>query len=318
MRRIKPPEKIPTLIYVADDNFTFHPSQEDLFMNATFRSWAQSVWSSNKTGPFSIATGNAAAWLPFRVISSRWAEIASNLSSQDHGAYLPADTHPSVVAGYKAQLGSYAAALRGNNTAFYNAIISGGSMNGALVDLHSLSRGTVNIDPTDPEGREPIVDYRTLSNPLDTALMVDMLRFTRRYYLNTTINKGFAPRENMPGDQVQSDADLASYLADSLSPTEFHPVGTCAMLPKELGGVVDEHLRVYGVKSLRIVDGSIMPTLPGANTCQTVYAVAEKVRRMGVLPSEDSSANEKRRLPISSRRTGMHCLAKGLGRDTGR
>ncbi|KLU87079.1 hypothetical protein MAPG_06084 [Magnaporthiopsis poae ATCC 64411] len=48
------------------------------------------------------------------------------------------------------------------------------------------------------------------------------------------------------------------------------------MLPRELGGVVDQQLKVYGVKKLRIVDGSIMPTLPGANTCQTVYAVAEK------------------------------------------
>jgi Choline dehydrogenase and related flavoproteins len=50
------------------------------------------------------------------------------------------------------------------------------------------------------------------------------------------------------------------------------------MLPRELGGVVDEELRVYGVTGLRVVDASIMPTLPGANTCQTVYAIAEKVR----------------------------------------
>lgn len=49
------------------------------------------------------------------------------------------------------------------------------------------------------------------------------------------------------------------------------------MLPREFGGVVDEELRVYGVTGLRVVDASIMPTLPGGNTCQTVYAVAEKV-----------------------------------------
>ncbi|KAH8895511.1 alcohol oxidase [Thozetella sp. PMI_491] len=263
------------------DNFTYRPSQDDLFQNATFRSWAQSVWSANKTGPYSIATGNAAAWLPFRVISPRWEEVAANLASQDHGAYLPADTHSTVVAGYKEQMKSFARALRGNNTAFYNAVISGGSTSGALVDLHPLSRGTVNVNPKDPEGSEPIVDYRTLSNPIDTTLMVDMLRFTRRYYMNTTINKQFSPRENSPGAKVQSDADFASYLADSLSPTEFHPVGTCAMLPKALGGVVDEKLKVYGVNNLRIVDGSIMPTLPGGNTCQPVYAVAEKARVLG-------------------------------------
>jgi choline dehydrogenase len=53
-------------------------------------------------------------------------------------------------------------------------------------------------------------------------------------------------------------------------PMEYHPSGTCAMLPLELGGVVDE--------ALRVVDASVMPMLPGANTCQTVYAIAEKVR----------------------------------------
>ena len=150
-------------------------------------------------------------------------------------------------------------------------------MSGPLVDLHPLSRGTVNLDLLDPQGREPIVDYRALSNPMDTSLMVDMLRFTRRYYLETAVNKAFSPREIAPGDHVKSDEALASHLADSLSPTEFHPVGTCAMLPKELGGVVNEKLQVYGVKNLRVVDASIMPTLPGGNTCQTVYAVAEKV-----------------------------------------
>lgn len=49
------------------------------------------------------------------------------------------------------------------------------------------------------------------------------------------------------------------------------------MLPRALGGVVGEDLAVYGVRGLRVVDASVIPTLPGANTCQTVYAVAEKV-----------------------------------------
>ncbi len=263
-------------------NYTLHPADSDLSLNASFRSWANSVWAANRTGPFSIATGNAAAWLPYPVVSSRSAEVARNLSSQNHAAYQPADTDATVVAGYRAQMAAYAAALRSNGTAFYNSVFTGGPNSGILVMLHPLSRGTVNIDPARPAG-EPLVDYRALSNPLDAAIMADLIRFNRRVF-NTTANRGFAPSEVQPGDSVASEDDLKAYLAQTLSPSEFHPVGTCAMLPRELGGVVDESLRVYGVKHLRIVDGSIMPTLPGANTCQTVYAVAEKVSICGGRP----------------------------------
>ncbi|KAK0707968.1 hypothetical protein B0H67DRAFT_603091 [Lasiosphaeris hirsuta] len=271
-------------------NLNVHPSGDDMFNNATFLTWAANAWAANKTGPYSIATGNAAAWLSFPVISPRFAEISANLSSQNHASYLPAGTDPTVAAGYRAQMQSYATALRGNGTAFYNLVLSGGASNGIIVDLHPLSRGTVNIDTADPQGREPLVDYRALSNPLDVAIMTDILRFTRRYYMNNTMTTQLGPVEMVPGAAVKTDAQFADYIEESLSPSEFHPVGTCAMMPRELGGVVDQDLRVYGVQNLRVVDASIIPTLPGANTCQTVYALAEKVsihpeprlRKMGV------------------------------------
>ena len=248
-----------------------------MFRNATFASWANSVWQANKTGPNSIASGNAAAWLPFPVISPRSLEISTNLSAQNHGLYLPKDTDPTVVAGYAAQMKSYAAALKGNNTAFYNFVITGGTSNGIIVDLHPLSRGSVNIDPRDPYGRVPVVDYRALSNPLDNAIMADIIRYTRKFHFENPLTASFQTSEVVPGANVKTDQQLADYLAGSLSPSEYHPVGTCAMMPRELGGVVDEQLRVYGVTGLRVVDASVMPTLVGGNTCQTVYAVAEKV-----------------------------------------
>ncbi len=246
--------------------------------NASFQSWANTVWAANKTGPHSIATGNAAAWLSYPVISSRSDEVSSNLAAQNHASYLPANTDPTVAAGYRAQMLSYADALKKNNTAFYNLVITGGASSGAaLVALHPLSRGTVNIDLRDPSGREPLVDYRALSNPIDTVIMTDILRFTRRYHLNNPAMAALNPAEASPGSRISTDAQFADYLSQTLSPTEYHPAGTAAMMPRELGGVVDEELKVYGVQGLRVVDASMIPTLPGANTCQTVYAVAEKV-----------------------------------------
>ncbi|KAI1803675.1 putative GMC oxidoreductase [Daldinia bambusicola] len=258
-------------------NFTIHPSPLDMFGgNKNFINWAQELWRANKTGPYSMGIGNAAAWLGMPVISpDRFESIASKLENQDHAAQLPPDTDLTVIAGYSAQMKNMAASIRSSNTAFYNHVLTGAGSSGTLVDLHPLSRGTVNINTTDPFNTEPIVDYRALTNPIDLEIMIEMLRFTKRYFFETRL-KEFSPRQVQPPDYVNEPEDLAGFLAGNLSPSEFHPSGTCAMMPRELGGVVDESLRVYGVKHLRVVDASIMPTLPGANTCQSVYAIAEK------------------------------------------
>jgi len=87
----------------------------------------------------------------------------------------------------------------------------------------------------------------------------------------------FSPRELRPGTNVTSDSDIHAALSSTLSPSTFHPIGTAAMLPLELGGVVNQQFLVYGVERLSVVDASIMPDLPGAYTQQSVYAIAEKV-----------------------------------------
>ena len=56
----------------------------------------------------------------------------------------------------------------------------------------------------------------------------------------------------------------------------WHPTSTCAMLPRDKGGVVDERLRVWGTSRLRVVDASVMPIIPRANIQSSVYAVAER------------------------------------------
>jgi len=60
----------------------------------------------------------------------------------------------------------------------------------------------------------------------------------------------------------------------------YHVSGSCAMLPKELGGVVNERLVVYGTANIRVVDASIFPLEPLGNIQTTVYAVAEKAADM--------------------------------------
>lgn len=84
--------------------------------------------------------------------------------------------------------------------------------------------------------------------------------------------------EVTPGPLYQGREALGLYVREVLT-TAWHPVGTAAMLPRELGGVVDAELRVYGVGNLRVVDASILPIVVSAHTQGTVYAIAEKVSR---------------------------------------
>ncbi|KAK5674946.1 hypothetical protein LTS10_012358 [Elasticomyces elasticus] len=58
--------------------------------------------------------------------------------------------------------------------------------------------------------------------------------------------------------------------------TTWHSMATCAMKPREEGGVVDKDLNVYGVQGLKVVDLSICPKNVGANTQITAYTIGEK------------------------------------------
>lgn len=59
-----------------------------------------------------------------------------------------------------------------------------------------------------------------------------------------------------------------------------HEIGTAAMMSRELGGVVDEELRVYGTKNVRVVDASVLPLQVSGHLTATLYAVAERASDM--------------------------------------
>jgi choline dehydrogenase len=86
----------------------------------------------------------------------------------------------------------------------------------------------------------------------------------------------FRPEEFRPGSQYQSDEELAR-LAGDIATTIFHPVGTTRMgRADDPMAVVDSHLRVRGVRGLRVVDAGVMPMITSGNTNAPTLMIAEK------------------------------------------
>jgi len=91
-------------------------------------------------------------------------------------------------------------------------------------------------------------------------------------------------------DIVYSAADdeaIVKFHRDTLA-TSFHSLGTCAMKPREQGGVVDARLNVYGVEGLKVADLSICPSNVGNNTYSTALLIGEKAT---VLVAQDLGLN---------------------------
>ncbi|KAK7978435.1 hypothetical protein PG988_005925 [Apiospora saccharicola] len=255
-----------------------HPNANDLTADPAFGKWADDVWAANRTGPHSIAYGNLAGWLPLTAIApDRFAALAAELEGQDHAAYLAAGSDPTVAAGYAAQMKGLATVMKSPRTVFARYRVDPTTGASEPILNQPFSRGHVRVDANaaDPFGADPVVDYRSLANPVERAVLVELVKFYRRLHFETSL-QSLSPNETLPGAAVASDEQIADWVATALTPSDYHPAGTAAMMPLELGGVVDQTLRVYGVKNLRVVDASIMPVLPGGNTCQPTYALAEK------------------------------------------
>ncbi|KAI2601841.1 hypothetical protein GGR54DRAFT_580288 [Hypoxylon sp. NC1633] len=139
---------------------------------------------------------------------------------------------------------------------------------------HPLSRGSVHITSSGLD-----IDPKYLSHPLDVEVLARHVQqlekimntepFPRHLKLDGVRNPAVPP----PGSLA--DLDNARAFVRGATAGAHHFAGTCSMMPREIGGVVDAQLRVYGCRNLRVCDASIIPIVPGVSPQATVYGVAE-------------------------------------------
>ena len=141
---------------------------------------------------------------------------------------------------------------------------------------HPFSRGSVHINSSNA-AKKPTLDPRYLSHPLDLEVLARHVRFVGTI-AETEPLASYIKKDGrrIPESLNLSDLESAKKLVTESCFSSYHPCGTCSMMSKDLGGVVNERLIVYGTKNLRIVDASVFPLEPRANIQSTVYAVAER------------------------------------------
>lgn len=144
----------------------------------------------------------------------------------------------------------------------------------SVCNLNPTSRGAVRIR-SNRAADAPSIAPRYLSTDEDRLIAANSLRLTRRIVEQPALAP-YRPKEVKPGVEFQSDAELWK-LAGDIGTTIFHPVGTAKMGPaNDPAAVVDAHLRVHGVRALRVVDASVMPTITSGNTSSPTLMIAER------------------------------------------
>jgi choline dehydrogenase len=134
------------------------------------------------------------------------------------------------------------------------------------------STGTVRLGsshPFDP----PAIDPNYLATDHDNWLSVESIRQMRRI-AHAAPFLAIGAKEIFPGPEAQSDEAILDYIRRT-GLTTWHLSGTCKMGNDDLA-VVDAELRVHGTEGLRVVDASVMPTVPSGNTNAPTIMVAEK------------------------------------------
>lgn len=138
--------------------------------------------------------------------------------------------------------------------------------------LHPYSRGVVKLRSADPFA-PPSIDPCFLKDPRDLELLVKQIAFIRDIVERPEMDD-WRLRETAPGADCVSDEAVAEFVRRN-AVSDHHQVGT-AKMGVDAMAVVDPELRVYGVRNLRVADGSIMPLIVSGNTNAACIMIGEK------------------------------------------
>ncbi|KAM3515328.1 hypothetical protein MY11210_001069 [Beauveria gryllotalpidicola] len=145
--------------------------------------------------------------------------------------------------------------------------------------LMPLSRGCIHIASSDPF-QNAIITPRFLTDTFDQAVGVAVARRIRNLFSNKAFH-GVVQNayQDPPLGPDAKDPEYLDWFKDTTTGVS-HWIGSTAMLPRALGGVVDSRLRVYGTKNIHVVDAGILPFQLTSHLMSTLYAVAQRAAQI--------------------------------------
>ncbi|KAI1384855.1 putative GMC oxidoreductase [Hypoxylon trugodes] len=154
---------------------------------------------------------------------------------------------------------------------------SGNILISAFWVLLPFSRGSVHLKSAEDIG-DPVFDPEYFLVDFDVAVQTGIGRISQEFWYTSPIND-LVVNNLVPGEAAlprnATDSQWQAFFASTLSPNH-HPIGSASMMSRELGGVVDSQLKVYGTSNVRVVDASVLPMQFSGHLTATLYAVAER------------------------------------------
>ncbi|KAK1728631.1 GMC oxidoreductase [Colletotrichum acutatum] len=146
----------------------------------------------------------------------------------------------------------------------------------ALLLAHPLSRGSSHITSAFLESPAVAIDPAYLSHPFDVEVLARHIQLLEKIAASEPLRSQLKPSGKRNPANALTELEEAKEFVRKTAVGAHHFTGTCSMMPRELGGVVDEKLRVHGIRGLRVADASIVPITVRANPQATVYGIAER------------------------------------------
>ena len=134
------------------------------------------------------------------------------------------------------------------------------------------SRGSITAISSDIKVH-PKIQFNYLSTESDRAGFRASVRLTREIMQQKSM-KPFLGHAIQPSENIQTDDEIDEFIRNSVD-SAYHPCGTCRM-GKGSNAVVDEHLSVFGMDGLRVIDSSVFPSIPNGNLNAPTMMLAER------------------------------------------